>query len=196
MKRSITSLILILATAGILPAHPHVWIDSRVEVQLSGNRIESVRASWTFDPMFTEMIVLDHGRGTDGEYSQAQVERIRRGAFDNLRHYGYFTHIEIDGRAIEVDSVERFNARLNDENFLEYSFEVPLQVPIDGGSTTLKVSMYDETFFTDIAYREDYAGVTGAGAVRYRKDFSRERHSIPIWGYMMREAVEFVFEAN
>ncbi len=195
MRRAIAILSLAVIATGSLSAHPHVWIDSRVEVEVSENRIEAVRANWSFDPMFTEMIALDYGRGQSGEYSDSEIESIRRGAFENLRHYEYFTHIELNGRSVTVDSVERFSARLNSDSFLEYSFEVPLGVPIEDG-TTLKVSMYDETFFTDIAYRDDYAGVYGMPEARYGKRLTRERHSIPIWGYMTRETVEFVFEVD
>ncbi len=133
MKRAIAVLSLAVIATGVLSAHPHVWIDSRVEIEVTESHIEAVRASWTFDPMFTEMIVLDYGRGYNSKYSDSEIESIREGAFENLSHYDYFTHIEIDGRSVPVDSVERFSARLNSDNFLEYSFEVALGVPIEEG---------------------------------------------------------------
>ena len=194
MKRIPIACIMGLLVAGATVAHPHVWIDSQVEVRLNGDRIEAIRAHWTFDPFFTEMIVLDHGRGSNGVFSSAQIESIRRNAFENLRHYGYFSYIEIDGSKIAVDSVRRFEARMNDEDFLEYSFEIPVDMPIGSPSSSIRVSMYDETFFTDIAYRADYARVRGAEALRYRTELTRDRHMVPVWGPMTRETVEIIVE--
>jgi ABC-type uncharacterized transport system substrate-binding protein len=194
MKRILGICFLGLFVAGAAAAHPHVWIESQVEVRLNGNRIEAIRAHWTFDPFFTEMIVLDHGRGTNGVFSSAQIESIRSNAFENLRHYGYFSYVEVDGIKLPVESVRRFEARMNDENFLEYSFEIPVDMPIRSSSSSIRVSMYDETFFTDIAYRADYARISGAESVRYHTELTRDRHMVPIWGPMTRETVEIIVE--
>lgn len=196
VRLRILSLLLFLFL-GVAPvsveAHPHIWIDSRVDIHVSGDRIETVRAHWTFDPYFTEMILLDYGRARNGRFNAEQVEAIRSGAFQNLRHYGYFTFLRVDGRDVPVDTVENFHAYLNSEGDLVYEFDIPVNLEIRGSRRSLAISMYDETFFTDMMFREDYAIVQGGSGISYEMELTREQHQVPIWGPMNRETVIFRF---
>lgn len=172
-----------------LEGHPHIWIDSRVEIILDGARISALRVHWTFDPFFTEMIVLDYGAPSDGTFSDAQISAIEQGAFQNLRHFDYFTMIRVDGREIPVERVERFFAYIDEDDSLVYQFEIPLDVDLNIRSRRLAISMYDESFFTDILFGDDYATVRRAERVRYRSELTREIYQVPIWGPMSRETV-------
>lgn len=196
VKKTGIAVALLAVAFASLPAHPHVWIDSFVEVRVENSRIEAVRAHWTFDPFFSEMIVLDFGPVTDGTFTDRQTEAIRLNAFQNLRHYGYFTSIEVDGRKMPIERVERFRASITEEGFLRYSFDVPVDVSIAGPSTTIRIAMYDESYFTDIIFARDYARVLTDGMAqrRYRKRLLSEQHVIPVWGPVTREIVEIVFE--
>lgn len=196
MKKAGIAVSLLAVAFASLSAHPHVWIDSFVEVRVDDSRIEAVRAHWTFDPFFSEMIVLDFGPVTNGSFSERQIEAIRLNAFENLRHYGYFTSLEINGRRIAVERVERFRAAITEDGSLRYSFDVPVDVSFSGPSTTIRIGMYDESYFTDIIFARDYARVLTDGMAqrRYRKRLLAEQHVIPVWGPVTREIVEIVFE--
>ena len=189
----ILSLIL-LAVGTTVAAHPHIWIDNRIEVRLNGDRIEAIRAHWTFDAFFSQSVLIDVGQVRGGRLSPDQVERIRRNAFENLRNYGYFTYIRINGTNHPVQAVERFGARINDENALVYTFDIPLDVPIGSEPVSLRISMYDETFFSDFAYESREVRIGGTGDIRYHQEYTREQHMVPIWGPMQRETIEVVFQ--
>lgn len=187
----LTMIFLVVGTA--VTAHPHIWIDNRVEVRLNGDRIEAIRAHWTFDPFFSQSVLVDVGRIREGRLSTDQVELIRRNAFENLRNYGYFTYIRIDGRDYPVRTVERFDARINEESNLVYSFDLPLDVQVGTEPVSLRISMYDETFFTDFAYEPREVLVSGTGDIYYFQEYTRDQHIVPIWGPMQREMIEVVF---
>ncbi|SIQ87139.1 ABC-type uncharacterized transport system, substrate-binding protein [Alkalispirochaeta americana] len=192
---SLISVLFLVVSGTSLGAHPHIWVDSRIEVRVAEASLEAVRAYWTFDPFFSEMILFDYGRpqGEGGAFTAVQVEAIRQGAFENLRHYGFFTILRVDGERRTVERVENFSTFLDDEESLVYAFDIPLRIPVSSAGTELAVSMYDETFFTDMMFSDPYATVSGDHQVRYRKERIREVHSIPIWGEMNRETVQFRF---
>ncbi len=196
LKKPAVAVALLVAAFASLAAHPHVWIDGFVEVRVDDSRIAAVRAHWTFDPFFSEMIVLDFGPVSNGTFTDRQIEAIRRNAFDNLRHYSYFTSLEINGRKIPVEQVERFRASITEEGFLRYSFDIPINASLSGQSTTVRIAMYDESYFTDIVFERNYARVLTEGIAprRYRKRLLSEQHIIPVWGPVTREVVEIVFE--
>ncbi len=184
--------VFMVLAAPVVTAHPHIWIDSRVEIELEGTRINTVRAHWTFDPFFSQMIIVDYGRPRNGRFSDDQIEAIRRGAFENLRHFDYFTMIRVDDREIPVERVDKFHAYLDEDGALVYQFDVPLNIEVQGRSVA--IAMYDETFFTDMVFRDDYVSVRGGNTLRYRTDLRREVFQVPIWGPMNRETVVVEFE--
>lgn len=170
-------------------SHPHIWVDSRVEILVYGDRVDAIRAHWTFDPMFTEMILLDFGRAREGRFTDTQIRAIHDGAFQNLRHFGYFTMVRVDGREIPVERVENFHAYVDAGGDLVYRFDIPLGVNVRGRERSIAVAMYDETFFTDMMFQENYAVVRGAEDLSYETELTREVYQVPIWGPMNRETV-------
>ena len=174
-------------------AHPHIWIDSRVEAVLDGGRLAAIRAHWTFDAFFTQMIVLDYGEAQNGTFTAQQREAIRTGAFENLRHYGYFTSLRVDGRTVPIERVENFRASLDAEQNLVYQFDIPLNLDLTGRPREVAVAMYDESFFTDMIFREEYVLVHGSSQITWRSDLRREIYQVPVWGPMNRETVVLEF---
>lgn len=175
--------------ANHVQAHPHIWIDSRVEVHLEAQRLKALRVHWTFDAFFTQMIIVDYGRPRNGTFSDAQIAAIREGAFSNLRHFGYFTSIRVDGRDVPVERVENFHTYVDDEDALVYQFDIPMNVDFRNRSREITVAMYDESFFTDMMFREEYIRVHGGAGVSYDTSLEREIYQVPIWGPMNRETV-------
>lgn len=149
----IVALILGLGFA-IIPAyaHPHVFIDGHVTFQFNEQEMEGFWVEWDFDPLFTSMLVMDFGVPREGPFSEEVIRVIQEGAFSNLRHYDYFTFVTVGDRVHPVERVEQFTAFMRNRRVV-YRFFVPFRQPLDGRSRTVKVRMYDNTFFTDIAFR-------------------------------------------
>jgi ABC-type uncharacterized transport system substrate-binding protein len=168
LRRSLT-LIFCVLVPGLFPAdvsaHPHVFIDARVEFEFSGEQLEGFWVEWRFDEMFTAMIVLDYRAPRSGPFPERTVRAIEQGAFSNLQYYDYFTYVFTGGRPRPVDQVKNFTAYL-DDNRLVYRFFVPHSQPvISGEDSVLSVRMYDETFFTDIAFHTEAPVSDNAGSV-------------------------------
>lgn len=137
-------------------AHPHVFIDSRVTFQFGEQELEGFWVEWNFDQLFTSMIVMDFGAPREeGPFTPEVIRTIREGAFSNLQYYDYFTCAVVDDREYPAQDVEQFSAFMRDRRVV-YRFFVPFRHPLDERLRTVRVRMYDETFFTDIAFEENH----------------------------------------
>lgn len=146
--------LLFLAAAVPLRAHPHMFIDSRVELEFDGNGMKGFTVEWLFDQFFTAQILLDYDRDRDGRLDKDEVSAVERGAFSNLVHYHYFTSVETGGKRHDVDQVSGFDAFIRDGR-LGYRFYIPCKAPApSAGRETgeVRISIFDSTFFCDIAY--------------------------------------------
>lgn len=178
MRLGIRAIVSALALTLVAPvaadAHPHVFIDAKVTFRFTDTELEGFWVEWAFDEMFTGMLVLDFGIPRNDELTDSHVEEIRRGAFENLRHYDYFTYVVANGERRPVDEVREFDAFFRDHRIV-YRFFVPFRKPLSSTATELRVQMYDETFFTDIAFARDNP-VKIESAVQLRSDHAIEHN--------------------
>ena len=70
-----------LLAAGPALAHPHVWIDTRIEVILDAeNQATGLRISWTYDDLYSLYIIGDKGLDPDwdGALTPEEVAHIKQ----------------------------------------------------------------------------------------------------------------------
>ncbi len=149
-------------------SHPHIWVDSGLELVVEGNTVKGFWAEWTFDDMMTAMVLADAPAGANGRFSDASTRKIRDGYFQNLANYQYFCYIWQDDRVIPITTVSAFETRLSGGK-LYYRFFIPINRTIPTSGTVIRISMYDETYYTDLGFRRvQPIRVTGAGPGRFR----------------------------
>ncbi len=131
-------------------AHPHVWIDVKAEVLITGGFVEGLWTDWTFDDQFSELIMADNDPKNTGQVDAKISQSIKKTYFDNLKNYGYFTHFLLGKKDLEVQAPQKFQASIADGR-VSYRFYVPLGIRLDA-KTPLAVSFYDDSFFTDMEF--------------------------------------------
>ncbi len=147
----------LMFSAAMLNAHPHMFIDSRVRLHFDSNGMTGFTVEWLFDPFFTSQILLDYDSNRNGRFEQSEVEAIEGGAFSNLVHYNYFTSVAVNGKKEAVITVSDFDAFIRNER-LGYRFYVPFPAeapPAGSEGEEIRISIFDDTFFCDIAAVED-----------------------------------------
>lgn len=83
MRRAFLLCGLILAGAGPALAHPHIWIDTRVEVIVNAaNQATGVRISWVYDDLYSLYVVGDMGLDPDWDGRLTPEEEARLAGFD------------------------------------------------------------------------------------------------------------------
>lgn len=139
-------LILFAATAPVF-AHPHVFITNRMQVVFQGNTLVRIDVEWTFDRLFSQMILTDFDQGKKGVIEPNEAVAIKAGAFDNLKNFHYFLALEKDGKALPLPRIENFTPSISD-GALVYRFSLPLGLQTGAGrKTTLRITVYDDTYY-------------------------------------------------
>jgi len=153
-----------LMAANAASAHPHVWIDAKATLVFEQGKITAIRMHWTFDPLFTMLVMGHHDKDKDKKINKAEAADIEVNAFSNLKNFSYFTHLRLDGTPAKVSRVTGFKPSFTGEK-LVYEFTVLLDKPIDPLKTRFGVGVYDETYYIEIQFDEKApVAVTGAGS--------------------------------
>jgi ABC-type uncharacterized transport system substrate-binding protein len=158
MKRFLAGLSLLLFV-GIFPApaHPHVFINNKMTVLFEGGTLQGISFQWTFDDMFSNMILSDYDPKGTGQFDAAHVKAVKEGAFDNLENYHYFVAMTIGTRPVAHFKIERFMPSVTETKKLVYSFFIPLKLTVQAKEQSVRLTVYDDTYFVafDLLHLED-----------------------------------------
>lgn len=130
-------------------SHPHIWVDYRLTFLFDQKGLAGIKHHWTFDEMFTEMMLESHDKNKDKKLSSEETKSLKMKAFNNLKEYGYFNHIKIADKEFQVKSVKDFSASIVNGR-LVYEFLVPCRVQAEKTAKVVAVSVFDESFYTDL----------------------------------------------
>jgi ABC-type uncharacterized transport system substrate-binding protein len=162
-------------------AHPHVFINNTMTVLFDGGALKGMTFHWVFDDMFSEMLLTNFKPDGEGGFSAKQTAQIKSGAFDNLKDYHYFLVFSINGKRLQKIRIEQFTPSVVEGAKLVYSFFVPLDVPISADDQTVRVTVYDDTYFVafDLMHADD---VTVKGDDGVSVGLSIEKSKVkPLW---------------
>ncbi len=131
-----------------------MFIDMKLKPVIRESCFEGVYIYWVFDMVFTGNVLMDNGIGWKEELTPGDIEIIRDTSFVNLKNFNYFTFFNIDGKISPAENFSDFTAfmtenRLGYEFFLPVNNTEPVKLRDDG---MIRVAVYDESFFCDIAY--------------------------------------------
>ena len=127
-------------------AHPHVFISSHVAVDFEADALTRVSVDWTFDELFSQMILADYDAGKKGSFTETEAAALKKGAFDNLRNYHYFLALSVDGKAITLPPIKDFKPSIRDGK-LVYVFSLPFDLKIPATTRELRITIYDDTYY-------------------------------------------------
>jgi ABC-type uncharacterized transport system substrate-binding protein len=134
-------------------AHPHVFIEVQPAFIVAKGRIVGVRVDWVFDEIFSSALARDFDTDRDKQFSPAETGKLKAGAFDNLKDYGYFTHFRLNKKVELPAEVQDFSAAI-EKNKVVYRFTVRPPQRVDPAKVSFDVMFYDETYFVDLRLAE------------------------------------------
>ena len=158
-RRAALALAFAFAGAFSAFAHPHVFINNTMTVLFDAGKLSGISFRWAFDDMFSEMILTDFKPNVDGNFTAKQTATIKSGAFDNLENYHYFLAFFIGKKPLKKIRIERFTPSVVEGTKLVYSFFVPLDLPVTAEEQSVRVTVYDDTYFVafDLMHADDVA---------------------------------------
>jgi ABC-type uncharacterized transport system substrate-binding protein len=168
-----------MMAASAAGAHPHVWIDARAKLIFHKGKITAIRMHWTFDPLFSALVMHEHDKDKNKKFSKAEAADVEKNAFSNLKNYSYFTHLRLDGKPAKVSRVNGFKPSFAGGK-LVYEFTVLLDRPVDPQKTRFSFGVYDETYYIEVDFEKKHpVAVAGAGSAGCTyKIVQDKRHAI------------------
>jgi ABC-type uncharacterized transport system substrate-binding protein len=145
---------LLLAVAQPAQAHPHVFIETRMDVQFDADGFLGIQVEWVFDAMFGNRIIADYDRDKNGRFDDGEIAQIEKKAFSNLSKFNYFTYIYIGNRRHDVRQVSDFKASISRKT-VSYTFFVPYEQPWDQLDGNIFIGFFDKTNFCDFQFPAD-----------------------------------------
>jgi len=150
--------VLIVGGSRAASAHPHVWIDYDLTVMFEKGLVVALAQEWSFDEDFTASVLRDVAgeKKPAKTLSPADVAKIEKNAFSNLKNYGYFAHVFAGDEKVATREATGFKARLEGAK-LVYNFTVPLEHGVDAKAAPTIVGVWDETYYVDVGPAEGKA---------------------------------------
>ena len=152
MKRLILIIFVLLSCSVILHAHPHVFVDCSLTVIFDQHGLAGFHNHWVMDRMFSGNMLSSFAPGYNPDQltlTPSDIKSIKKGAFDSLAKHNYFQHIHIQNKAIKNLIAQDFNAKPTTQG-LVYDFFIPCYLKSKHNLSTVKMSVYDESFYTSI----------------------------------------------
>jgi ABC-type uncharacterized transport system substrate-binding protein len=145
--------LLAVTHGGRANAHPHVFITYSASVIFGDSGIAGLRLTWSFDEMYSAMILTDYTAAKTGTITKADVRTIEKEAFANLSNYGYFLDIKINDEPIKVTKVKDFDVKFVDHRAV-YQFTVPLDAAKAEPSSVIAISVFDQEYYVEFSLKE------------------------------------------
>lgn len=131
-------------------AHPHVWIDTRIEVILNDrNEATALQISWTYDDLYSLYIVGDMGLDPDWDGKLTPEEEARLSGFDMKWVEGYAgdTYPLLRGAALTLSGPRDWTAsyaggKITSTHLRDFAEPVPVR------ADPLVVQVYDPGYYT------------------------------------------------
>ena len=169
--------VVLLFLAAPVSAHPHVWVDVRCNVLIDGGTVKGLQVTWALDDEFSQLIMADNDPQGTGRLAPSAIPGVKKGYFDNLKLYDYFTHLYQGKQAVTIPAAQKFTAALLPSGKVQYEFYLPLNIKLASG-TPFSLSFYDDSFYVDVEFEKKNPvtfTVTGNGqaTVAFRPDKSK-----------------------
>jgi ABC-type uncharacterized transport system substrate-binding protein len=165
-------MIVVCAAVSVLPApvlaHPHAWIDAKVEVILNDtNEATAIRISWVYDNLYSLYVVSDRGLDPDWDGNLTPDEEAKLSGFDMGWDEGFpgDTYALLGEVALPLSRPMDWTATYADDRVTTThlrSFDAPIPL----GDLPLIVQLYDPSYYIAYAIPFDpmVTGGTGCSA--------------------------------
>ncbi len=152
----------LLVSAGLAArpaaAHPHVWVDASLSLEMSDGKVTALDIVWLFDEFYSELVRGDFDQDGNGTLSQQELDALVGVSAASLSEHSFFTHLRIGDERPTVAAVRDFYID-DDGERVAYRFRVPLRQPVDVNKTPFAVGLFDEGYYVDIAVEDSKVAV-------------------------------------
>ncbi len=200
MKRPLTwipvsALLFYLGLTFTVSGHAHVWIHGAVIIKFDEQGMSGFRHEWVMDEMFSTMLIHDHDKNMNKKLEPDEVKDLYENAFTNLENFEYFTHVKINGKPFSVKYVKDFNAKIVKDSVV-YQFFIPCHVKADKEDKEVRISVYDESFYTNITILKEQVSLDNDSGYDCRYEIKKNKDNSYYYGQVYPEEIIVKFRTK
>ncbi len=142
----IKTVIFLLFIPIITFAHPHVFADVALKIEVKNNQVNTVKISWHYDDMTSAMLLMDYDKNGNGKFDKKESQFFKEQVFDTLKQYEYYTHIKIDNKKTPVDNyIKNFFLSFEKNKFIVNYIVSLKDIP---QKSTIDIGFWDKEFYS------------------------------------------------
>ena len=145
---------LLLASAGAVVAHPHVFAEARLDVAVNPDlTVKALKHLWRFDDTFSSTVLLEFDANADLKLDEKELQEVANTIYTSIAEYHYFQVVTAGGKDVAMKKPRELMVSFDNQQLVvmfESAPEKPLK--LDGKVT---FGVYDPTFYTAIDFLED-----------------------------------------
>ena len=153
------SLLLLFLLHLSLFGHPHTFMDVYPTIKVEKGHTSSLHFKWVFDEMTSSMLIMDIDSNSNGKIEPKENFFIYANYFITLEDYGFYTHITVDSKPVELPKPKNFKATIENHRVC-YSFDIEAHYDI----TKTTFSFGDEELYIACMLKKEFLNVVGAKA--------------------------------
>ena len=164
-RHTALSLVIVLALPEIAVAHPHVFVESNLEiVRNNEGAVTELRHVWRFDDLFSADVLLNYDENGDGKLEPNELDEVGRTIGSSISEYDYYTEVRSGSDNDEFEQPEAVMVDYVDNQVLVF-FSLKMKQPVSLKGKPFKVSVSDPTFYVAMEIADEAAvQITGNGA--------------------------------
>ena len=139
-------------------SHPHLFIDVSAKFAITDSGLSGIYTYWKLDEMNSAIIKDFYDKNNSGIFEKRELIEILKITLVNIQNV---TTVSYGTKFLSIEKVERFNAVLNGEEKIVYSFFIPCNIPykkLKGKKLTLSFS--DPTIYIAFTLKKEMIQVS------------------------------------
>lgn len=144
--------IIVVLTSCNAQAHPHSWVEMKTYVEGKNGVITGFKMEWSFDAM-TSAYMLD-GEDVSPEKEPETLRKLAASVLENMKYEHYFTYF-YDGDMPIRYKVAHSEKLTRDRAKLVLSFELPLSKPKPVTRESLRLLIFEPSYFVDMTWQSE-----------------------------------------
>ena len=164
MRKPVTAAVIWAALAGAAAAHPHVFVESNLEiVRDSQGAVTELRHVWRFDDLFSSDVMLNYDANGDGKLDHDELDEVGKTVGSSIAEYDYYTEVRLGDENPDFNPPEAVMVDYVDNQVLIF-FSLKMKKPVPINGKLLRVSVSDPTFYVAMEIKDEAAvQITGNG---------------------------------
>jgi ABC-type uncharacterized transport system substrate-binding protein len=134
-------------------AHPHIFVEHRMQVLFGPSGVTGLRMVWSFDELYSSTLRTDYTDTAKGPITAKDVESLRSQHFAPVAGRHFFAVTTVNGTAVPLDQFTDFDAKFVDGKAI-YSFTIPVKAA-PAAKNTLEITVFDPEYYIDFELASD-----------------------------------------